>query len=815
MNAATIVDPKILEAIDKSTLDEKRIRWKAAVKAAPYKLHTDRQKYATESWKATEGEDIEIRRAKLFAHVLKNIEISILDFDYIVGRMGPTVIGAYTAIDTCGDYLDGIWNDDGKVQFSMNDQSQLTQEDLDILREAARVFGGKTPADMGNKVWADILGTWPQDILDARLKDPPLNTGNFGNSTNTVDFKKILTKGLRYFIEEAQGHIDDFIENERQDPAKFYFWKAAIIVCEACIGLSHRYAALARDMAAKEKSDLRKAELLEIAAACEHVPEYPARSFHEALQSMSIVGICKGIEHPMHNHPQWGRGDQYLYPYFIHDIKNGVIDAQKAVNLLAELIGRWGTTIYVDTGTHRETHQITFAINSINLCGITPDGKEGTNELSYLFLHATGLLRQSSPTVCIRWNHDVPHWLMKKAIETNVITGGGIPLFENEEGIIDLFVRDGVPLEEARDWIGRGCVWPALPQRSEYKCGAAGFNNAAILHLALHNGVAITGKKLGLDTGDPREFKSFEALWNAYETQHRFIMHRTLWLANLARDVQAAYLRLPFLSTVSLQHCMDYGHDTMVPTPMSEFGITDRAVIDTADSLMAVKYLVFDKKLITMQELMDALDSNFEGERGAEIQKMCLDAPKFGNDIEEVDLLARRVSRMSADSITSWDNSPYPPFKSLREGLSWHYAAGLGVGALPNGRKSKEPLNDGSASPMRGMDKEGPTGVLRSVLKANFGDHSYVQALNQKFPKSMMKDPAAVEKLVALTNTFLGAGGTHIQYNLVDTAEMKEAKVMPDEHKDLIVRVGGFSAYFVQLSSQIQDDIILRSEQQL
>ena len=815
MEPKVVIDPKLLELIDKTELDDKRIRWKEAVKSAPYKLHVDRQKYATESWKQTEGEDLEIRRAKLFEHVLANIEISILDFDYIAGRVGPTVIGAYTAIDTCGDYLDGIWGDEGEIQFSMNDKSSLSPEEIEILREASRVFGGKSTADMGNKLLYDILGTWPQDILEARLKDPPLNTGNFGNSTNTIDFHKILTKGLRFFIEEAKSHLDDFIENERQGPQKFYFWKAAIIVCEACINLSHRYAALARKMAETEGRTERRKELLEIAEACEHVPEFPARSFHEALQSMSITGICKAIEHPMHNHPQWGRGDQYLYPFFIKDIKEGTVSMDKAMNMLAELIGRWGTTIYVDTGTHRETHQITFAINSINLGGITADGKEGTNELSYLFLHALGLLRQSSPTVGVRWNHDIPDWFMRKAIQTNVLTGGGIPLFENEEGIIDLFVRDGVPLEEARDWIGRGCVWPALPQRSEYKCGAAGFNNAAILHLALHNGVAITGKKLGLTTGEARGFKSFEELWDAFVAQHHFIMHRTLWMANLVRDIQAQYLRLPYLSVTSIQKCMDEGYDTMVPDLQSEYGITDRAIIDTTDSLYAVKKLVFDEKKLTMTELLDALDSNFEGERGEEIRRMCLNVPKFGNGVDEVDDLARRVSLMSADSITSWDNSPYLPFKSLREGLSWHYAAGLGVGALPNGRKSREPLDDGSASPMRGMDKNGPTAVLRSVLRANFGDHSYVQALNQKFPRSMFKSDDAVDKLVAYTNAFLGAGGTHIQYNLVDGEELKDAQVNPDEHQSLIVRVGGFSAYFVQLSRYIQDDVIQRSEHSL
>jgi formate C-acetyltransferase len=333
-----------------------------------------------------------------------------------------------------------------------------------------------------------------------------------------------------------------------------------------------------------------------------------------------------------------------------------------------------------------------------------------------------------------------------------------------------------------------------------------------MVHLVLHNGVAITGKKLGLETGDPTTFKTFDELFDAFAAQYKFIMHRTLWLANLARDEQYKYLRLPFLSTMSLQYCMDKGKDTMVPDILSQFGITDRAIIDASDALYAIKKLVYDDKKLTMSELMEALESNFEGPRGAEIQKMCLDVPKFGNDIEEVDLLARRVSILSSEAVTSWDNSPYQNFKSVREGLSWHYAAGKGVGALPNGRRALEPLNDGSASPMRGMDKNGPTAVCRSVIKAAFYDHSYVQALNQKFPIDMIKTDADVDKMVAYTNAFLGAGGTNIMYNLVDSKEMLEAKVNPEEHTELIVRVGGFSAYFVELTPQIQDDIILRTE---
>ncbi|NLT39351.1 MAG: hypothetical protein GXX89_02680 [Clostridiales bacterium] len=812
MRKAFEINEDLLAEIDKTVLDDRRLRWKEAVRNASFKLHTDRTKYAAESWRSTVGEDIQIRRAKLFKHIAENVDIDILEYDYIVGRIGPTILGNYTSIDICGDYLDGLWDDTGELQITLHDQTACSPEDLEILRDCVRTFRGQNPVDCIKKTWREILGDWPDDSLEAHIKDPDLTSGNFGNSSNTIDFEIILNKGLKYYIEEATRRMEEFKANFGQQPDQFLFWRSAVIVCQACIDHAKRYAALARKKAETEKDEKRRAELLDIAETCEYVPENPARNFREAMQSMVLAGLGKALEHPMFNQPHWGRGDQYLYPFFINDIKNKKITAQDALSMLAEVIGRWGTQHMIAGSLHKQTHQITFGINSMNLGGITPEGFDGSNELSYLFLHAVGLLQQSSPTVIINWNSQTPHWLMRKSIETNKLTGGGIPLFENDEMIVNSYVRDGVPLEEARTWFGRGCVWPALPQRSEYKGGAAAFNSAAALHMALHNGVAITGKQLGPQTGDPREFKTFEELWDAYVEQHKFGIQRTLWLADLAREIQYKYIRLPYLSTVSIRDCMESGRDTMMPSVKCEYGITDRAIIDVADSLYAVKKLVFEDKVLTMSELMDALDSNFEGERGEEIRQMCLNAPKYGNDIDEVDEMAAKVGEMSAKSVTEWDHSPYPAFKSVREGLSWHYAAGLGVGALPNGRLALEPLDDASASPMRGMDVNGPTAALNSVLKANFGKYTYVSALNQKFPRNLVETEAGIENLVAYTVAFLKAGGTHIQYNIVDTEELKDAKIHPENHQNLIVRVGGFSAYFVQLSPQIQDDIIGRQE---
>jgi len=813
--AKTEVNFDLLKQIDKLELGPRIKEWKTAEKNAPWHLYTDREKYAVESWNQTEGEDIELRRAKLFAHVAENVGIKIYDFDVIVGRPTVGVIGCHSCLDISGDSMPGIWsNSDDEIKLTMDAKSGLGPDDKKILQESARTFGPTCAPKMTYQAWEAVLGSWPKDVEDAKLRDPGLQACIYGNVTSVFMWDKLINKGLSFYIKEAQQHIDEYIANKGTDVDKLYFWQSSIITCKACIDYSHRYAALARKMAKAEAKADRKAELLRIADCCDWVPEHPARTFREALQSMAIANACKCLEHPGQFNSHWGEGDRYLYPLFIKDINEGVITIAQAAEYLEEVIGRWGTQTFVAAAAQQETHQINYGINNFVIGGVDKNGDDVSNELSYLFLHATALLKQSSPTAGVKWNSKTPDWLMEKAIETNVSTRGGIPLFENSDVIVKHYVESGIPKEEACDWAGLGCVYPCIPGRSEHY-GAeavAGFNLAGMLHMALHNGRAITGKTLGVETGDPRQFKSTEEIYNAFLAQEKYVLYRIFWLCSVAREEEYKYIRMPFNSVMGLQYCTDIGEDTLVPDPEhTMWGISDRAIIDVADSLVAIDHLVFKDHKLTLSELMDALDSNFAGERGEEIRQMCLAQPKFGNDIDEVDEMAKKISAASAKLIKDYDDSPYRGYMIAREGLSWHYYGGLGVGALPNGRKALEPLNDGSISPMRGADKKGPTAVLRSVLKAGFED-SYAQVLNQKFTSTVAASPASKEKLTKYTTTFLKNGGTHIQYNLVDRQELLDAKAHPEEHRDLIVRVGGFSAYFTQLSSAIQDDVILRSE---
>lgn len=803
------INEDLLKRIDQLKLSERLYRLKDAMFSAPRKISVARAKLAMESWKETEGEDLEIRRAKLFQKVLEGVPIAIYDFDIVVGRETDYLVGAPVFMDETGDAIPGLWDDKEPRLF----RGALSKQDKEVLRECARFFAGKTAPDHVKEAWKAISGSWAEDITDARGSDPTPDSGYFPGITCRGMWEKILSGGMRGIIAEAEAGLQRFQEMKETDINKFYFWRSAIIVCEAMIKYARRYAELAREKASKEINPQRRKELSEIADICERVPENPAQTFHEALQSINFIMVGRGLEamFPL----LLGRLDQYLRLYFEMDIHEGRITLERAAELLGSALILWGMKVVVPTGkTQQETHQFSFSINSINLGGVDREGKDASNELSYLILHIIGLLRMSSPTVLINWHSKIPRWLLLKALETNMKTKGGIPLFENSDHVVKSALKDGIPLEEARDWYGQGCVTPIFPSKIDHNGseGKGAVNVALILDLTLHRGVSrITGKKVGLDVGDPRDFKTFEDLYEAFKKEYEYVVNRVLWLGTVAQNIEPQYLRFPFNSCIAGPGCLEKGQDILITDSNHSYGISDRAIVDTADSLIAIKKLVFDEKKLTMNELLEALDSNFEGIRGEEIRQMCLAAPKFGNDIDEVDQMVREVGRFSGSVIRAYKNPYGIPCKISREGLSWHYFGGLGVGALPNGRKAKEPLNDGSISPMRGMDKLGPTGVLRSVLKAGF-EESYASCLNQKFSWTIMQSPESREKLSILTDTFFRNGGQHIQYNMVDTDELRDAKIHPEKHRDLVVRVGGFSAYFVMLSPEIQDDIIYRSE---
>ncbi len=808
------IDRSLLDRIDALTLSERNRAWRAAMKAAPWRVYVDRERLAVASWRETEGEDLEIRIAKMLKTVMDNVPIRIHPFDEIVGRPTPGVIGCQTAISVCGDYIHDIWNDDGVIGVTLDASAILNREELEVLREAARLFEPICMPKRTYDAWHEMVGDWAKAAEAAKLKDPGLQNGITAQSTSTLDWPNILPAGLKEYIARCRRHIDDYLASGGTDVGKVYFWRAAIIVLQATIDHSRRYAALAREMAAAQNDPAERERLLTIAETCDYVPENPPRTFREALQFMEMCSLAKMFENPSQNNSHWGRADQYLYPYFRKDLETGV-PLEQLASELADLIGRWGTQTFVSDDMNKETHQVNYGINNVMVGGLGQDHSDMSNELSYLILHIVGLLKLSSPTVGLRWNAQTPDWMMRKAIRTNLETRGGIPLFQNDEVMIRRFMEYGIPYGEAVEWRGLGCVYPCLPNRAEHYGaeGVAAFNLAGLLHVTLHNGMDINGYQIGPETGDPRSFRTFDELYEAFFAQHKALVFRDFQLGAVARDICHEFIRTPLLSILGIPASMELGQDLCKAHPdYSMFGISDRAIIDVADSLLAIRRLVFDEKVLTMDELMEALDSNFAGERGEEIRLLCLRQPKYGNDIPEADEMVRRISDRSAEIIYSYDNAPFRNYIISREGLAWHYFGGLGAGALPNGRPALEPLNDGSLSPMRGADKAGPTAVLRSAMASGYDRVCCSAVLNQKFSAALLRSDDSVEKLAAYTGAFMRGGGSHIQYNIVDSAQLREAKEKPEDYGDLIVRIGGFSAYFVQLSGGIQDDVIYRSE---
>ncbi len=813
------VNQEILDQIDALELGGRLAQWRSAMKAAGFRVEIDRQVLFMESWERTEGEDIEMRRALALKHICENIPISILPWELIVGKATQGVIGALPEMDISGDYIPAIWDDDSDdVRIGYSATAVFTDEEKEALRRAADQWRDKNVISMVNSAIDEVYGDWYQEANRVFVRDPGISSAIFAGSTSSCDFPYILQNGVGAYIRRARKYIEAERVAKEPDAEKIIFWRASIVCMEALICIAHRYADLAEEMATSEPDDERRAQLTSIAKACRNVPEKPATTLQEALQSMAIVGLGKIFEHPMYNYPHWGRGDQHLQRFFMSDYEAGRITVEDAAQMVGELVGRWATAMIFNNDSMRNSHQINYGISQVVLGGYGQTHEDMSNEMSALFLKVVAMLHLSAPTVSIRWNVDTPDWLMKRAIDCNLATRGGIPLFQNDSRIISKYVETGIPYNEACEWFGLGCVYPTLLTRAEHYGmeGLASFNLAGMLHLALHNGRDINGYQLGVDCGDARDFKSIEQIIDALFAQHKLIVDRSISASTVALAVESRYFRTPFWSTVGCPWYFENGQDLLIADgDYSVHGFSDRAIIDTADSLVAIKKLVFDEKRLTMAELMDAIDSDFAGERGEEIRQMCLAAPKFGNDIDEADYMVSLISDRSAAYIRA---KRIPSFSHgsiiVRDGLSWHLAAGLGVGALPDGRHAFEPLDDGSFSPMGGADTNGPTAVMRSVLKAEQKDAG-ASVLNQKFSASLLQSEENREKLAKYTDTFLRNGGSHIQYNIVDSAELKEAQVKPEGYSDLVVRIGGFSAYFTQLSEGIQNDVIVRSEQSL
>jgi len=783
--------------------------------------------WLVESLKETEGEHPAKRRAKAFANVLDKMTIVIRDDELLVGAMTRFVRGALPSVDSNPKALKAIM-EQAEPQTASTPATEAVLEEEDRLRIIAACdylmdkYAGKRGDEALDKAGGGLWAAMCQSRMAMRAPASPqiLPAG--------ADYDKILEVGYKGIIQEARDRIEQIRAHangkglNEEDADSIEWLEAVVIAVDGVIRHAHRYAALARSMAETEPDPQRKQELLTIADVCEWSPANPPRTFHDALQTYWFTVVGHDVEKAQSN-TFVGRFDQYMWPCYSRDINEDRITRQEAAELLGCLFMKWtGQEAFFFIGgnrSHQEVAQANYFAN-VTLGGVTRDGRDAANELSCLILQVAKQVKTHQPHISLRYHRAMAPELLDKAIECNRDHGAGIPAWFSDRIGTEYLMDRGVRWDDARDWAMAGCVNTLYHKSAGWIRGGVGgcfVHHAKILELALNNGIEPhTGARLGVETGDPRNFRTFEEVVAAYRKQ---LDHYYEWSVGCYRALEKPYYEdadyYPFISAF-LQDCIQKGKDVSRfggrYQEVEAFSFVDRAVTDTADSLMAIKKVIFDDKKATMAQLLDALKKDWQGYE--ELRHACLAAPKFGNDRDDADAIAVDLWKYTVEKEQSYRDGFGRRFTMFRQGAAWSTWAGKTTGALPNGRKAWTSLADASASPMQGCDVNGPTATMNSVAKL---DPMFMEGplLNMKFAPGILRKKDGQRKFAELLGTYFDKGGFHVQFNILDREMLLDAKKHPEKYRNLVVRVAGYSALWVELLPSVQDEIISRTEQQM
>jgi len=776
----------------------------------PY-IDAQRALLATESYRANVHQCPVMKRALMLKNILEKMSIYIEDETILVGNQASSnrdapVFPEYT-LKFILDELDLFEKRDGDVFY-------ITEETKEQIRSIAPFWENNNLRSRGEMLIPEEMQVYMDTGffgMEGKL--------NAGDAHIVVDYPNILKLGLKDYERRTREYKANLDLTQPESISKYQFYKAVLIVIEAVKHFASRYAALAREKA-ETASEPRRSELLEIARICEKVPYEPAETFHEAVQSVWFIQLILQIESNGHS-LSYGRFDQYAYAYLKADLDKGTITEDRAVELLTNL---WIKTLTINK-VRSQAHTFSSAgspmYQNVTVGGQTIDGKDAVNKLSFLVLKSVGQTRLPQPNLTVRYHRNLNQAFMDEALELLKL-GTGMPAFNSDEVIIPSFMEKGVAKEDAYNYSAVGCVETAVPGKWGYRCtGMSYLNFPRILLMVMNNGIDVTsGKRFVEDHGNFRDMESFEELMAAWDKAIRELTRASVIVEN-AIDLASEKEVPDILCSALTQDCLGRGKTIKEGGAVYDFisGL-QVGIADMADSLAAIKTLVFDKQEITKDQLMDALANDFAGEEGEAIRrKLVGGAPKYGNDNDEVDLLVVKAYESYLDEMKKYPNTRYGrgPIGGIRYGgtssISANVGQGYGTMATPNGRHAREPLAEG-CSPCHAMDKKGPTAVFKSVSKLPTHEITGGVLLNQKVTPSLLSKKENVKKLELMIRTFFDRlEGYHVQYNVVDRATLLDAQAHPEKHRDLIVRVAGYSAFFNVLSRQTQDDIIARTEQ--
>ncbi|MFW9870445.1 MAG: trans-4-hydroxy-L-proline dehydratase [Candidatus Thorarchaeota archaeon] len=742
-----------------------------------------------------------VARALAFKHILENKTICINDGELIVGERGPAPRASPTYPELCCHSLNDldIANSRERTPFLLSESVRKTYRD-----EIIPFWTGRT---MRERVFEAMSDEW-MAAFDAGVFTEFMEQRAPGHA---ILDDKIYHKGFLDFIDDIEKHLSNLdYHNDSEAYDKEQELKAMKIAAEAVIFFARRHADMARELVEVETDSRRKEELLRIAEICEHVPAHAPRNFWEALQSYWFVHLGVIIELNVWDSFNPGRLDLNLFPFYERELRDGTPTRDYAKELLQCFWIKFNnqpaplkvSITEQQSGTYQD-----FAL--INTGGLTQDGKDAVNELSYLILEVCNEMRLIQPSVCIQLSNENPEQFLMSAVDV-VKEGFGQPSMFNTDVILKEFVRAGKSIEDARTGGPSGCV--TISAFGKESCILTGYCNwPKILEITLNNGIdPRTSEKVGIETGNPIDFKSFDELFSAYKKQLAYFIDLKIKGNNIIERLYARYMPAPFMSLL-FDDCIAKGKDYHDGGPRYNSTYIQGVGMGTiSDSLSAIKYHIFDKTEFTMEELLKGLRTDFKDN---EVMRMTLlnKTPKYGNDDDYADKQAKDVFNAYFDLIDGRPNTKGGEYRVNLLPTTVHVYFGQMTGATPDGRTASSPLSDG-ISPSHGADTKGPTAVIKSVAKI---DHWKTGGtlLNQKFMPEVLADAEGRRKLGDLVRTYFKLGGHHIQFNVIKAETLRNAQAHPENYQNLIVRVAGYSDYFVNIGKDLQNEILARTEQ--
>ena len=811
-------------------------------------IESARAKLITESYQATEGEPMITRRAEAFAHILRHIPIIIRDEELIVGSSTIAPRGCQTYPEFSYQWLEDELD---TVETRSADPFYIAEETKQELREVHKYWKGKTTSELATSYMA------PEAIK--AIEHNIFTPGNYfynGVGHVTVKYEEVLAIGYEGIMAKAQAELDRCQVGDGDYARRSHFLNAVILSCQAVMEYAQRYAALAEKMAAECSDPVRRNELEVIALNCSRVPAKGAGSFYEACQSFWFVQQLIQLESSGHSISP-GRFDQYMYPYYKKDLEHGNITREFAQELMDCIWVKLNDLNKCRDAASAEGFAGYSLFQNLIAGGQNKDGEDVTNDLSIMCIQASMHVHLPQPSLSVRvWNGS-PHEFLIKAAELTR-TGIGLPAYYNDEVIIPALQNRGLSLEDAREYNIIGCVEPQKAGKTDGWHDAAFFNMCRPLELVFSNGMD-KGEQVGIATGDVTEMTTFEEFYDAYKKQMDYFISLLVNADNAIDVAHAERCPLPFLSCM-VDDCIKRGISVQEGGAVYNFtGPQGFGIANMADSLYAVRQLVYRDKKVSMEEYKEALLWNYgkgidsetaadmtasilkemerqgraidesavksvletvmtmklsedQKARFEEIHHMIDEVPKFGNDIPEVDYFARDVAYTYTRPLQNYKNPRGGQFQAGLYPVSANVPLGGQTGATPDGRYAHTPVADG-VSPSAGKDVNGPTAAANSVARLDHFIVSNGTLFNQKFHPSALAGREGLEKFTALIRSYFDQKGMHMQFNVVDRDTLLDAQKNPEKYKHLVVRVAGYSALFTTLSRSLQDDIIRRTEQ--